>query len=579
MGALRYAIARPSESREARGAARPAAGFSPYAVVAALAFAGAVALAAGSAVQAARTPLVLVRSERTSAARQNYPTYDEEFNTAAGWLDRFFSFDIITERDVEAGRLSEAGYKLAILPENAVMTGREVQAWQQFVADGGKIIAVFSTALRDENLALVGMQLGELLRIRWLRWMNDPTFRQIQLVEPSPSFTGLPKAIPVRSGSQIVELLPGGRMVAGRADANGVLSRSYPAVIVESDAGLYFALPVFEEQILVVPELQQALYAAIRAYVPQAVKAEFSPISPDDFFRHYLPTPETVPVVNKVVEAIPGEVPPASGYPCFLGAYYRKAVSSFDYWTGIEGVVTLPNLIIDPARNGPDGPRDGASIYMGGQARGQEIDAGLSWDHQLGGWRPFWRNQTWHNAPGIPDKFIWYPGETVRMSVVVAGPGKLRLTVMSVPPGDGKGAGSEFPGERTGSQKGFTVVFDAWGFGPGIVQQFKRVNAIDQAGNEGRPVQPTAARVTAAVWSEVWLWRGDVKVPFTAERFTDMRCPAPEHFVVRTAGAAEGGDPGRGTSGGPGAGLTGPGAEMIEIYGTPPGSAASSCLN
>jgi hypothetical protein len=320
---------------------------------------------------------------------------------------------------------------------------------------------------------------------------------------------------------------------------------------VESDAGLYFALPVFEEQLLVVPELQQALYAAIRAYVPQAVKAEFNPISPTDFFRHYLPTPETVPTVDKVVETVPGEVPPAPGYPCFLGAYYRKAVSSFDHWTGIEGVVTLPDLITDPVR----GTLDGASIYMGGQARGQEIDAGLSWDHQLNGWRPFWRNESWHNAPGIPDKFIWYPGETVRMSVVVAGPGKLRLTIQSV------NASGSAPG------KGFTVVFDAWGFGPGIVQQFKRVNAIDQSGNEGRPVQPTAARVTAATWSEVWLWRSDVKVPFTGERFTDMRCPSPAHFVIRTGTEA----------GGPGAGASGPGAEVIEIYGTPPDPAGSAC--
>lgn len=36
-----------------------------------------------------------------------------------------------------------------------------------------------------------------------------------------------------------------------------------------------------------------------------------------------------------VIKNAAGEVVPAASLPCFAGAYYRKAVSSFDSWTGI----------------------------------------------------------------------------------------------------------------------------------------------------------------------------------------------------------------------------------------------------
>jgi hypothetical protein len=43
------------------------------------------------------------------------------------------------------------------------------------------------------------------------------------------------------------------------------------------------------------------------------------------------------------------EIPPDVFIPCFPGAYYRKAVSSFDEWTGISGIVILDafsNIIV-----------------------------------------------------------------------------------------------------------------------------------------------------------------------------------------------------------------------------------------
>jgi hypothetical protein len=69
------------------------------------------------------------------------------------------------------------------------------------------------------------------------------------------------------------------------------------------------------------------------------------------------------------------------------------------------------------------------------------------------------------------------------------------------------------------------------------VQQFKRVNAIGQSGNEGRPAQPTRTSVSTATWHAVHLLRGERRLPMTPPRFTDMRCPDPA--LVRVEPAAD----------------------------------------
>lgn len=175
------------------------------------------------------------------------------------------------------------------------------------------------------------------------------------------------------------------------------------------------------------------------------------------------------------------EVPPAAEIPCFPGAYYRKAVSSFDVWTGIGGVVKLgqPKVDMDRLDEQNRQPLDNFSVYMGGRAGEQEIDAGLTWaftaDEQgnlsktRNAWRPFWRNEKWHNAPN-EKQFYWYPGDEVAMAVIVAGPGKLRLIITDASPQP---------------KRSFSTEFDAKGFAPRVPRQFKRVNAIDQFRNEG----------------------------------------------------------------------------------------------
>lgn len=248
--------------------------------------------------------------------------------------------------------------------------------------------------------------------------------------------------------------------------------------------------------------------------------------------------------------AKPGEeVAPAKMIPCFAGAYYRKAVSSFDAWTGIAGFVKLGTPQFDENRLRAEDKNqylDNPSVYMGGNAGGKfEVDAGLTWEFttdangkkstQRNAFRPFWRTKTWNAAPAQKE-FYFYPGETVQMAVLVAGPNKLRLIVS-----DGK-------------SKTFQTDFDAEEFTSGIPRQFKRVNAIDQVHNEGKPVQKTTTNIVGAEWTQTFLLRGagaDAKqIPMDKTRFTDMRCSDEKHIVVTTVDDKKG-------------------AEKIDIFGTP----------
>lgn len=241
------------------------------------------------------------------------------------------------------------------------------------------------------------------------------------------------------------------------------------------------------------------------------------------------------------------EVVPAASIPCFAGAYYRKAVSSFDTWTGISGTVVLGQPIVDETRldEKTAQPLDNFSVYMGGNAGGkQEVDAGLTWafTHDAAGrqsirrrsWRPFWRTKIWSNAPPS-NAYDWFPGDTVQMEVILIAPKRLRLIV--------KDAGFH-------PRKSFSADFDADGFTPEVTRQFKRVNAIDQFHNEGKPVKPTGANVINSEWLNSFLLRGNKKLAMNKFRYTDMRCSDATHIVVTPVNVMKG-------------------AEKINIFGMP----------
>jgi len=257
----------------------------------------------------------------------------------------------------------------------------------------------------------------------------------------------------------------------------------------------------------------------------------------------------SIPACKSQVLAVKDrEVLPAISAPCFPGAYYRKAATSFDTWTGITGVVTLGYPKVDEHRldTKTGQPLDNFSVYMGGSAGGHEVDAGLTWEFSTdsqgniskrrNAWRPFWRTNNWNSAPNKPE-YIWQPGDQVEMTVMMIAPQKLRMII----------ADTRHP------EKKFQVDFDAPGFTYTNTRQFKRVNAIDQSHNEGKPVQPTKAQVTGAEWLNTTLFRGvsHTRLPMNTSRFTDIRCSDASHIVVSTTDPATG-------------------AEKIDIYGTAP---------
>lgn len=235
-----------------------------------------------------------------------------------------------------------------------------------------------------------------------------------------------------------------------------------------------------------------------------------------------------------------GEVKPPETSPCFQGAYYRKVVSSKDVWLGIQGKVVLPTIVFDEDRKNPAKPAqylDNPSIYMGGNMNGQETDIGLTWEvirdengvvsADRKAFRPFLRRTSYvsgqpslyENAPAEA-RYYWYPGEEVTMSVQIVANGKLRFIV--------EGAGKRFEKD-----------FDSDGYNLSSIGEFKRVNAIDQVSNEGKPAQPTKTRVENAIWKETNLYRmyedKVVEVPVHSQRFTDMRCPGIAYFKIEAS--------------------------------------------
>ncbi|MDQ8005858.1 MAG: hypothetical protein REI64_13735 [Pedobacter sp.] len=237
---------------------------------------------------------------------------------------------------------------------------------------------------------------------------------------------------------------------------------------------------------------------------------------------------------------IANEILPVAQKPCFEGAYYRKLVSSHDYWRGIEGTVILPTIAFDEDRKHPKKPGqylDNPSIYLGGSMGNQETDIGLTWEvvkeengqvsKQRKAFRPFLRRTEhasgqlaiFENAPAQKE-YYWYPGEEVKMSLVLIADKRVRFVV--------EGAGKKF--ERD---------FDCDGYLLSDVGEFKRVNAIDQVANEGKPVQATKTKVLNAEWKNTSLFRlvddNIVSVPFKKARYTEMMCPAVGYFDVKAS--------------------------------------------
>lgn len=286
------------------------------------------------------------------------------------------------------------------------------------------------------------------------------------------------------------------------------------------------------------------------------------------------------------LDAVDGEILNPDKPKLFGGAWYHKVVSSKDYWAGIEGTVTLPEVTIrrydgdynteldvDPAFKNLDNP----SVYMGGHAT-NESDVGLSFSRALIdvnsqtlskgsiAFRPFWRYITSeHQDAGGYDahdgeyavsvtnnncianyhwkytEYYYLPGDKLRIIINIPEPNKMQLQIEVIEK-------STLPSsveirERYGwkDPADFTSpIFHSPGHGTGIIAEYKRVNAIDQVANEGGKAHPTESVVKNAIWHETYLYRkiDDVlyRIPMGDDRRGVLDAPDETKFSVSHEG-------------------------------------------
>jgi hypothetical protein len=280
---------------------------------------------------------------------------------------------------------------------------------------------------------------------------------------------------------------------------------------------------------------------------------------------------------------ISGEKPKPADPKVFGGAWYRKVISSKDSWTGIEATVTLPEVVIrrydgeydetlpyDPEVKNLDNP----SVYLGGNA-GSESDVGLGFSRTLYkagtsnltkssfAFRPFWRyitstdkdaggydvhgglyavtangNNCYANYHWKYTEYYYLPGDTLRIVVYSPAPGKLQLMIEVI-------SKSTLPSSvAIREQYGWkdpadfvSPVFASAGHGTnGVLAEFKRVNAIDQSGNEGKTAIPTDTEITGAVWHSTYLHRVingvAYRVPMNENRRGEVNAPYDSAFTV-----------------------------------------------
>jgi len=209
------------------------------------------------------------------------------------------------------------------------------------------------------------------------------------------------------------------------------------------------------------------------------------------------------------------------------GSFYHKVFSPYG-GTGIEGTVTLGYPHVDSKRTHAGKDLDAFKSYLGGSAK-TEIDAGLGWEittdkhghkdfiHKA--WRPFWRNDAWHNAPS-QQRYYWKSGETVKMSLHVVAPDRLQLTISD-------------PGDHP--KRCFSTIFKAPGFGHCDRQYFKRVDSIDQVGTEGKAVHRSHSRIDKIIWQDTTLAIGDQGREKLTKNLTRIIDEPPKHVKLKSS--------------------------------------------
>ena len=266
---------------------------------------------------------------------------------------------------------------------------------------------------------------------------------------------------------------------------------------------------------------------------------------------------------------IPGEIAKPDSYKCFLGAWCYKVLSSKDKWLGIEAIIELPEFIPDENRfsmiqdNIYDKKLkrydDTPSIYVG-LCSDYENDVGFAWQRGIVDgvvtddkitFRPFWRyiyeengeeKNVYQGTNLNLTQYYYFPGDRVKLSLISIKNNYLKLIVELISSTTIK----KYLDIRKKLDKTPMDFMTEEFLAPGVgirPSEVKRVNAIDQYSNEGKPTLATNAKVKECVWEDVYLFReidGAIrKVPYTKDRYIKMLCPKEDAFIIKEIGNKE----------------------------------------
>lgn len=270
---------------------------------------------------------------------------------------------------------------------------------------------------------------------------------------------------------------------------------------------------------------------------------------------------------------------------CFGGAWYHKVMSVAYNFSGITGVITLPMPFIKRYDGDFKNKQmvdinhknlDVSSVYMGGHAT-DESDVGLAFAKGiLNGkvtegsccYRPFWRyitNQFTDEGPydlknnrpyaatvlsnhnGFKNVYAQYhpsftehyymPGDKLRMTLKSPKPDFLQLTIEVIEVSTLPYSVNFRKKYKLKAPKDFSSpVFSSQGHGTNMEKTYKRVNAIDQARNEGKVAINTKTTIYNALWHECYLlYEVDGKTyqtPLNNDSSVSMSCPDERGFIT-----------------------------------------------
>lgn len=253
---------------------------------------------------------------------------------------------------------------------------------------------------------------------------------------------------------------------------------------------------------------------------------------------------------------------PFSDSRCFPGAWYYKVKTPKGPFLGMKAMITLPLFYPDESRvEYLDDARfeqgkmkrylDTPSVYLGG-CSDYECDIGFGWFHGLVDgklsvekitFRPFWRTIHSENGKEInlyrgtsleETEYYFFPGDRLEVKLLCEVNDTLSFYVTLLEE-------TILEPYRTIRKKGAKPkpleVLDLMAPGNGHHDtEYKRVNAIDQYRNEGKPTQSTSAQAFHAVWEDVILYFQDgptlCQTPMEESLQTRMLCPYADAFSV-----------------------------------------------